>query len=414
MKKKLGIVTTWFERGATHVSLAYIAALQERFDIRVYARGGDAFPMNDPKWNQPWVHWGEFVPGARSTTIDQRDFQRWLEREQIEILIFNEQQSWDILLYLRNIELNGLGKRPLLGAYIDYYTAETLPFFDLYDFVLCNTKRHFSVFPNHLQALFVPWGVNVPSFPTRHRGDDEPITFFHSLGYNPYRKGTDLLVRAFNQMTTTEAKLILHAQRPLHDFPELERLIQNNPRITWINREVPPPGLYALGDVYVYPSRLDGIGLSLPEALASGLPAIVTDEAPMNEFVEHGVNGWCIPVAERMPRSDGYYWPLAEVNVLALAGRMDDVVNNQSQLAEFTLHARAHAEKHLNWEKNSANLAVDISNLQLQDCNLETLNACAEYEKRLEKPLHIKHRLHRMLIALGARKLKRFVMGRGA
>jgi glycosyltransferase involved in cell wall biosynthesis len=412
VKKKIGIVTTWFERGATHVSLAYIAALQEVYEMRVYARGGDAFPIHDLKWNKPWVHWGEFVPGAPSTTIDRRDFMRWLKREQIEILIFNEQQSWDILLYLRNTGINWPAGRPLMGAYIDYYTAQTVPFFDLYDFVLCNTKRHFSVFANHKQAVYVPWGVNVQAFPITEQSAHRPLTFFHSLGYNPDRKGTDLLVEAFTRMTNTKALLILHAQRPLRDFPALEARITGNQRITWINREVPPPGLYTLGDVYVYPSRLDGIGLSLPEALASGLPAIVTDEAPMHEFVEHGVNGWCIPVASRALRSDGYYWPLAEVNVFALIGRMDELAADPSSLQKYQRQARKHAEEHLNWMTNSAELATTVGKLTHQNCSASVLEACAQLEQKAQEKVQFKHRLHRLLITLGARKLKRAVLGR--
>ncbi len=412
VKKKLGIVTTWFERGATHVSLAYIAALQEAFDIRVYARGGDAFPMHDPKWNMPWVHWGEFIPGAPSTTIDRRDFMRWLKREQIDILIFNEQQSWDILLYLRNTDLNWPAGRPLMGAYIDYYTAQTVPFFALYDFVLCNTQRHLSVFTNHKQALYIPWGVNVKAFPVAEPVQDRPVTFFHSLGYNPERKGTDLVVEAFNRMKNTEALLILHAQRPLHDFPALERLIGANPRIKWIDREVAPPGLYTLGDVYVYPSRLDGIGLSLPEALASGLPAIVTDEAPMNAFIEEDVNGWCIPVASRALRQDGYYWPMAVVDVFALAGRMDTLAANPAVLKKYQEQARKHAEQHLNWMANSAELATALGKLTHQTCPADILEACAQHEQNVQQNVKLKHRIHRLLIALGARKVKRLLAGR--
>jgi glycosyltransferase involved in cell wall biosynthesis len=412
VKKKIGIVTTWFERGATHVSLAYIAALREAYDVRVYARGGDAFPINDPKWNKPWVYWGEFVPGAPSTTIDRRDFMRWLKREQIEILIFNEQQSWDIILHLRKEGLKRPDKRPLMGAYIDYYTAQTVPFFDLYDFVLCNTQRHLSVFANHKQALYIPWGVDVKSFPVVEPAANRPLTFFHSLGYNPERKGTDLVIEAFQGMKNKEALLILHAQRPLHDFPALEALISGNQRITWINREVPPPGLYTLGDVYVYPSRLDGIGLSLPEALASGLPAIVTDEAPMNAFIEEGVNGWCIPVASRTLRQDGYYWPLAVVDVFALGGRMDELAANPSSIPKYRQQARKHAEQHLNWMTNSGGLALQLGNLTHQNYSERVRIACTAYEKKAQKKIQFKHRLHRLLITLGARKLKRAVLGR--
>lgn len=43
--------------------------------------------------------------------------------------------------------------------------------------------------------------------------------------------------------------------------------------------------LYRRADVFVYPSKREGIGLVLLEALSAGLPVITTDAPPMNEWV---------------------------------------------------------------------------------------------------------------------------------
>lgn len=411
-QQKIGIISTWFERGATRVSLAYIAALESHYKVCVYARGGDAFPHHDPFWDRPWVHWGEFVPGAPSTYIDRRDFMRWLRREQPDLLLFNEQQSWDIITFLHSEDLWKQGKkRPIMGAYIDYYTDETQPFFGLYDFLLCNTRRHYSVFEDHPQSLYIPWGLEVSDFPFAPRLH-EPLTYFHSLGYNPQRKGTDLLIHAFRRMQEPNLKLVLHAQRPLSDFPELEVLVKADERIEWMNQEVPPPGLYHLGDVYVYPSRLDGIGLSLPEALASGLPAVVTDEAPMNEFVQHGQNGWLVPVERRMKREDGYYWPLAEVSISELQSTLEQVLSDKDNLESMKASTRQGAEKYLNWMENSRGLAQQLVGLRALKADAELLEACRSYERMRSRRVSAGQRIHRLLIALGARKVKRFLMGR--
>lgn len=392
--------------------MAYIAALESQYEVCVYARGGDAFPHHDPFWDRPWVHWGEFVPGAPSTYIDRRDFMRWLRREKPDLLLFNEQQSWDIIAFLHSdTTWKKHEKRPLLGAYIDYYTDETRPFFGLYDFLLCNTRRHYSVFKDHPQCLFIPWGVELSDFPfdpKRH----ETLTFFHSLGYNPHRKGTDLLIHAFRRMREPSIRLVLHAQRPLSDFPELQVLVMADERIDWINREVPPPGLYQLGDVYVYPSRLDGIGLSLPEALASGLPAIVTDEAPMNEFVSDGENGWLVSVERHMKRDDGYYWPMAEVSISGLQATLEQVLVEKDRLELMKASTRKGAEKHLNWRVNSRGLGEQLSGLEALKADEELLDASRSYERMRSTGVSTMQRLHRILIALGARKVKRFLMGR--
>ena len=70
---------------------------------------------------------------------------------------------------------------------------------------------------------------------------------------------------------------------------------------------VAAPGLYHLGDIYVYPSILDGLGLTVAEALSCGLPCIVPDNAPMNEFIQSGINGRIADVEYLYARSDGYF-----------------------------------------------------------------------------------------------------------
>ncbi len=404
-KPILGIVTTWFERGATRVSLALMEVLKDQFDLRVYARGGDEFPHDDPQWNKDFVHWGEFVPGARSTYIDYSDFSRWLLRENIDILLFNEQQSWDVILTLKERT-----KLPI-GAYIDYYTDATVKCFDLYDFLICNTKRHFSVFEHHQNAFYIPWGVT--EFASEITPVTDQVRFFHNLGFNPTRKGTDLVLHAFASLEDENISLTLHAQKPLNEFPQLEVMIEADARVKWIHKEVPPPGLYHLGDVYVYPSRLEGIGLSLPEALSQGLPVIATDEAPMNEFVTDGVNGRLVEVARRWKRADGYYWDMAEVQVEALAEAMRFYITEKDTLTERKTATLQHAKEHLNWKVNAATLADQIAHVQWTPPSATLLAYTQQLEEKETPALTVSQRLHRTLIKLGVRKLKRTILGRG-
>ena len=48
-------------------------------------------------------------------------------------------------------------------------------------------------------------------------------------------------------------------------------------------------------DVSVTPSRWEGLGLPLYEAMAFGMPVITNDDPPMNEVVDDGVNGILVP-----------------------------------------------------------------------------------------------------------------------
>jgi glycosyltransferase involved in cell wall biosynthesis len=49
---------------------------------------------------------------------------------------------------------------------------------------------------------------------------------------------------------------------------------------------------YQEADALFLPSRMEGLSLSLLEAMASGLPVIATRVSSFPEVVEHGITGW--------------------------------------------------------------------------------------------------------------------------
>jgi 1,2-diacylglycerol 3-alpha-glucosyltransferase len=354
----IGIVTTWFERGASIVSRAYLKALSNKHNVFVYARAGEKYARGDPRWDQDYVTWGKIFPERLVTYVDWKDFQEWTRENGLDAVIFNEQRSWEIILRARH------RLSIALGTYIDYYTPTTVPFFWLYDFLLCNTKRHYSVFKSHPNPMYIPWGTDIDVFkPVDSNHSKEKVVFFHSCGVSPLRKGTDILVRAF-QHVGDHARLVIHSQSPYVELggSSLDA-IRHDSRIELIERDVAAPGLYHLGDVYVYPSRLEGIGLTIAEALASGLPVITTDSPPMNEFVVHNLNGKLVEVERYQKREDNYYFPESICSEEALAAAMTYFVENASELEGYKDRARSYAEMNLDWSKNAARLAALLEDL---------------------------------------------------
>ena len=47
-------------------------------------------------------------------------------------------------------------------------------------------------------------------------------------------------------------------------------------------------------DILVHPSYADGFGFAPMEALACGIPVIVTEDTGMKEYVQEGINGWIV------------------------------------------------------------------------------------------------------------------------
>jgi 1,2-diacylglycerol 3-alpha-glucosyltransferase len=344
----IGIVTTWFERGAAYVSRAYRDALSEIFDVQIYARGGEQSAQGDSHWDGPAVHWAPPVP---DTSIVRSDLEGWIRDRQIQAVLFNEQQWWPPVLWAHDLGVKTIG-------YVDYYTARTVRWFQLYNILCCNTRRHFSVFEQHPGACYIPWGTDLDLFQPRERRAAEEVVFFHSAGMGGLnlRKGTDLLVEAF-QRVQGPARLVIHSQVPVSEYGAAAPLIRGDPRIEFIEGTIPAPGLYHRGDVYVYPTRLEGIGLTVAEALACGLPVITTDVPPCNEIVVPEVSGWLVPFARARGRKDGYFWPETECDTMALAAAMQQCVDRKHEIPEWRGRARSFAEARLDWRRNSQGLS---------------------------------------------------------
>lgn len=359
---QIGIVTTWYGRGAAYVSRLYAKALEQAgHTVFIFAREGE-YLKGDPVWDGPRVHWARTWPLTDSTHMQASDFRAWLRKNRIQAVLFNEQRMiWPLVI------CQELGVRAV--AYVDYYRDISVRLFAHFDGLICNTARHYSVFNWHPGALYLPWGTDTAVFAPQKNLDalvsPNEMTFFHSAGCSP-RKGVDLLLQAFEKVTGP-AKLIIHAQRDIRTWhPKLGRLIDSliaSGRLQIINQTVTAPGLYHLGDVYVYPTYLEGIGLSICEALSCGLPALVPDNGPMNEFVEEGETGRLIPIREYRGRWDGYYWPLSVVSIPALTQAMQDCVDNPSWVLKAKRAARESMLKTRDWNQNSLPLSAYFETL---------------------------------------------------
>jgi glycosyltransferase involved in cell wall biosynthesis len=90
------------------------------------------------------------------------------------------------------------------------------------------------------------------------------------------------------------------------------------------------PNELAKHDVLVLPSRFDSFGLVVAEAMACGLPVIVTENVGAKQMVTHEVNGLIVPVAD----------------ATALAGAMKWFISNRSLLPQMSCEARAAAESY--------------------------------------------------------------------
>jgi glycosyltransferase involved in cell wall biosynthesis len=145
----------------------------------------------------------------------------------------------------------------------------------------------------------VPLGVDTVLFASRNRlqGEKarEPVRFC-SAGLLDQRKGIDLLTEASQRLRGAGHDFTLtFAGGKVGADPALAQKLENLTRITGRVSHSKLPEFYSKADVLVLPSRFDSFGMVVAEALACGLPAIVTDNVGAKDMIQNGVNGWIIP-----------------------------------------------------------------------------------------------------------------------
>ena len=373
---KIGIVTTWFERGAAYVSRAYMDNLvNEGHEVFIYARGGEIRHTTAPKWNESNVTWGKVL---QNVEINERHFFQWIRNNKLDAVLFNEQQHFKIVARTKK-------EFPTVKvvAYIDYYTEKLIPWYNIYDFVICNTKRHMQAMDNHPQSFYLRWGTDTELFTPSNfnKNNDDQVVFFHSAGMSD-RKGTDVLLKAYiNNELYTKAKLIIHTQLSIDSISDYTKEELESKGIEVIEKTVTAPGLYYMGDVYIYPTRLDGLGLTMYEALASGMPVITTDYPPMNEIIHDGI-GKLVKVERNYSRIDAYYWPMSVCDEASLVECMEYYINNKELLREEQKNARREAEEFYEWRKQSKALSAIFEEGCVRDMDNELYNQILAQYKR--------------------------------
>ncbi len=91
---------------------------------------------------------------------------------------------------------------------------------------------------------------------------------------------------------------------------ELERLAAElgvEKHVAWLGLRADVPDLLIEADIFVMSSAWEGLSIAVLEALASGLPSIVTDAGGNKELIENGENGLIVPVRDPFALSEGLY-----------------------------------------------------------------------------------------------------------
>jgi UDP-glucose:(heptosyl)LPS alpha-1,3-glucosyltransferase len=111
------------------------------------------------------------------------------------------------------------------------------------------------------------------------------------------RKGLADVIHAVAKLP--EVKLVVVGRGNVAAFEKVAADAQVADRVQFVGLQAHPERYLAAGDVFVCPSRYETFSMSGLEAAACGLPMIVVRTNGLEDFVEHGVNGFFVePNAE--------------------------------------------------------------------------------------------------------------------
>ena len=229
----------------------------------------------------------------------------------------------------------------------------------------CNAIRQLAIsfgMPDERIVTF-PWGIDLdhfspvsPPFPVIGRGaGGEGAPTFTLLSTRSWEKllGADIIAQAFVKVAQQrpDVRLVMAGSGSLAAMlrqtflrngliGELteEGNIQSFPRVLFPGQVgyADLPRLYHSADLYIAATHSDGTSISLLEAMACGLPALVSDIPGNQEWVRPGENGWLFP--------DG--------NANALADAILNAVEQREKLPQMGQNARQVAESRADWNKN--------------------------------------------------------------
>jgi glycosyltransferase involved in cell wall biosynthesis len=205
-------------------------------------------------------------------------------------------------------------------------------------------------FPSDRIVTF-PWGVDLKVYhprtvkKTRDRTARSNQIVLLSTRTMEKLYGCDVIVEAFIKAARVEEKLRLTM---LGDGSQKPQLIQRI-KAAGLERRVNFTGIlpeeemitqFHASDVYISASHSDGSSVSLLQAMACGLPAIVSDIPGNREWVSPGHDGWLFKDGD----SDG------------LAALMIESARSQERREAFGVSARMTAVNRADWQKNNIKL----------------------------------------------------------
>ncbi|MDQ3102453.1 MAG: glycosyltransferase family 4 protein, partial [Actinomycetota bacterium] len=299
---KVGIVTKWFNRGQAFVSRYVRDALDEvgheTFILARPTKDKGAMAAHIDRtgvWDQPGV------TEATDWEVPIEEYERWIADNGIDVVHWDNCYQHAEIAQLRRSGVKTVGR----FVWEMFSPADAAPVKEAYDVLYSMTRCEQARYAElGIESPYVQWGLHPELLAAADqaagkgsRGADDLVRFYFPGALLGPRKPHREVVEAFTAAQGDNLRLIFKAQLERR-MNYLESAAAEDSRIELVIDDMPTDehlALFAGCDVCLGPSRWEGLGLFLYEAIAFGMPQITNDSPPMNEVVLNGVNGLLVP-----------------------------------------------------------------------------------------------------------------------
>lgn len=196
---------------------------------------------------------------------------------------------------------------------------------------------------NPEKTVVFPWGVDLEHFRpnTEYRVPKHGFTLFCNRSWEPIY-GVDVLARAFVKIAAGKPQIRLLLLGGGSQGHVIRDILANGgvlEQVTFAGQvnNTDLPRFYQMADLYISASHVDGSSVSLMEALACGLPCLVSDIPANKEWAREGENGWLFRDGDDQD----------------LAAKIVQAIENRKFIPQIRRNARIIAEERADWRKNS-------------------------------------------------------------
>ena len=311
--KRIGLVTAWGECGMGYLAKNWVYTLnkfKDTIDLQIFSRA--------KKWLTPYKWQGDnVINGNETMDINNNVFWDWVNNFKPEVILFQDQNIYsDSKMQEECYKLKKLGIK-LINYPDSIHWNELEHHKGLYHVNVAHVKRNLQWLKDYNleNPTYIPWGVIINNFPFIERKiqPNQKVRFYINLGTGTSRKGYDLLPKTIKNITGNWFTNLYKKNN--YDFKFIASAIKDSEsRINSTFRNFfnsnkycelifktannSAGGLFNLGDVYIYPTYVEGVGLTITESMCTGLPVVTTNFPTMNEWIDDNKDGRLIKVSK--------------------------------------------------------------------------------------------------------------------